>query len=96
MSESRLPQDTVDRLATEALEWDELLDRESPGDVAAELAAAELHQAKRPPRQPLSVRLDPRDISMLKRIARRKGIPHSQLMALWLHERLEKEARGAG
>lgn len=44
-----------------------------------------------PSRRPVSVRLDPFDISMLKRIARRKGIPFTQLMSMWLHERIEQE-----
>ena len=52
---------------------------------------AELFIASRPPRQPLSVRMDPFDISMIKRLARKKGLPHTQLMAMWLHERVEKE-----
>ena len=29
------------------------------------------------------------DISMIKRLARKKGVPHTQLMAMWLHERIE-------
>jgi len=28
---------------------------------------------------------------MLKRIARRKGIPFTQLMSIWLHEKIEQE-----
>jgi len=28
---------------------------------------------------------------MVKRISRRKGLPHTQLMATWLHERIERE-----
>jgi hypothetical protein len=27
----------------------------------------------------------------LKRIARRKGIPFTQLMSMWLHEKIEQE-----
>jgi hypothetical protein len=30
---------------------------------------------------------------MLKRLARKKGLPPSQLMAMWLHERIEQEKR---
>jgi hypothetical protein len=35
--------------------------------------------------------MDPFDLSMAKRIARLKGIPFSQLMAMWLHKRIEQE-----
>jgi hypothetical protein len=44
-----------------------------------------------PPRQPVSLRMDPFDLSMIKRLARKKGVPHTQLMAIWLRERIEKE-----
>lgn len=91
MNRPELPDRALQALKEEAAEWDALLKKTSPDDVAAQLEAAELFQMKRPPRQPVSVRLDPRDLSMLKRIARRKGIPYSQLMALWLHERIEQE-----
>jgi hypothetical protein len=30
---------------------------------------------------------------MLKRIARRKGIPFTQLMSMWLHERIKEEKK---
>jgi hypothetical protein len=42
------------------------------------------------------LRLDPLDISMIKRIAREKGVPHTTLMALWLHGKLEHEKSKAG
>jgi len=55
------------------------------------LPAAEPFKIPRPARQPVSVRLDPFDISMLKRFARKKWVPQTQLMATWLHERIEQE-----
>ncbi|MBA4393666.1 MAG: hypothetical protein C0407_08955 [Desulfobacca sp.] len=55
---------------------------------------AEPFMAQRPAKQPVSLRVDPFDLSMAKRIARRKGIPFSQLMAIWLHERIEQEKAG--
>jgi hypothetical protein len=30
---------------------------------------------------------------MIKRLARKKGVPHTQLMAMWLRERIEREKR---
>ena len=42
---------------------------------------------------PVSLRLDPFDVSMVKRLAHKKGIPHTQLMAIWLHERIDQEKK---
>lgn len=55
------------------------------------LDEAEPFKIPRPARKPVSIRLDPFDISMVRRLARKKGIPHTQLMAAWLHERIEQE-----
>jgi hypothetical protein len=93
MSRPKLPDRVLQELNEEAAEWDTLLENESPDEVAAQIKSAALFQVKRPPRQPVSVRLDPCDLSMLKRIARRKGIPYSQLIVLWLHERIEQERK---
>jgi hypothetical protein len=57
------------------------------------LEEADAFAATRPPREPVSVRLDPQDIFLLKRLARRRGIAHSQLIALWVHERVVRETR---
>lgn len=88
---SRLPKKTVRSLLKEAHEWDKTIPNESPEQVERLLKQAEVFNASRPPRQPVSLRLDPFDLSMVKRIARKKGIPHTQLIALWLHERIERE-----
>jgi hypothetical protein len=88
---SRLPKSKTKRLLKEAREWDEAVKKENTEQVEKLMEKAELFNVPRPPRQPVSLRLDPYDLSMAKRIARNKGIPHTQLMALWLHERIEKE-----
>ena len=87
----RLPKRTTKRLLKEAHEWDEAVERENTEEVENHLETAEVFRVARPPRQPVSIRLDPFDLSLAKRIARKKGIPHTQLMALWLHERIERE-----
>lgn len=92
---TRLPKEKRNMLREEAKEWDTAIDQEKTEDVAKLLAGAEVFEAPRPPRQPVSVRLDPYDISMIKRFARKKGIPHTQLMALWLHEKIEQEKRSS-
>jgi predicted DNA binding CopG/RHH family protein len=88
---SKLPRKIRIRLKGEAQAWDSSIAEEKPEEVSRLLEKAELFLAQRPPRQPVSVRLDPFDLAMLKRIARQKGLPFTQLMSLWLHEKIEQE-----
>lgn len=92
---SRLPKEIRNEIKEEANEWDTAVAGEGIEEVRQQLSDAELFKVKRPARQPVSLRLDPFDISMIKRLARKKGIPHTQLMALWLHERIEQERKSA-
>ncbi len=92
---SRLPKEIRNKIREEAKEWDTAIAGESVEDVQKQLSEAEPFKAKRPPRQPVSLRLDPFDISIIKRLARKKGIPHTQLMALWLHEKIDQEKKSA-
>ena len=89
---SRLPKRIRKSLQKEAYEWDIRIPTEGAEKVQKLLESAEPFKVARPPREPVSLRLDPFDISMIKRIARNKGIPHTQLMALWLHEKVEQES----
>jgi predicted DNA binding CopG/RHH family protein len=75
----------------EARRWDQEIAGEKPEQTARLLEEAEPFVAHRLPRQPVSLRLDPQDLSLAKRIARGKGIPFTQLMAMWLHERIAQE-----
>ena len=84
------------KLKSEAKAWDSSISQEKPEQVAKLIEEADLFVASRPPRQPVSVRLDPFDLALLKRIARTKGIPFTQLMSMWLHEKVEQERIGAG
>jgi hypothetical protein len=88
---STLPKNIRQKLKKEANEWDTTIADESPEQVQRLLDKAEPFKVPRPARQPVCLRLDPFDISMLRRIARKKGISYTQLMAIWLHERIEKE-----
>ncbi len=88
---SRLPKRIRKNLKKEAKEWDSTIAGESPEHVKKLLDKAESFRIPRPARQPVSIRLDPFDISMVKRLARKRGVPHTQLMATWLHERIEQE-----
>ena len=88
---TRLPKEIVEDLKEEAKDWDKAIGGESAEAVEQMLNEAEVFNVPRPPRRPVSIRLDPFDLSMVKRFARKKGIPHTQLMASWLHERIEQE-----
>ena len=93
MKASRLSEKIVRRLGKEAGAWDRARMMETDGEVGALLNGAEVFKVSRPAREPVSVWLDPRDIFLLRRLARRKGIPSSQLIAVWVHERVAREAR---
>ena len=88
---SKLPATLLKRLKEEAKKLDKEICSENPQKTEQLLNEAELFKAARPPREPVSIRIDPYDISMIKRLARKKGLPHTQLMAMWLHERVEEE-----
>jgi hypothetical protein len=88
---SKLPKRIRRRLVQEAREWDASLAKETPAVSEGLLEHAKPFEIPRPPRQPVSLRLDPFDLAMLKRLARKRGLPHTQLMAMWLHERIERE-----
>ncbi len=92
---SRLPKRIRNHLKKEATEWDNTITEESPEYVEKLLDKAVSFKIPRPARQPVSIRMDPFDISMVKRLARKKGIPPTQLMAAWLHERIEQEKDAA-
>jgi len=87
----KLPEKIRTKLGEEARSWDASIANEKPEKIQESLEKAEPFLATRPPRQPVSLRIDPFDLSMLKRIARRKGIPYTQLMSMWLHEKIEQE-----
>ncbi len=93
---SRLPPKLRNRLKKEASEWDVSLPGEKPDEVEKLFKRSEVFRASRPPRQPVSIRVDPFDLSLAKRIARRKGIPFTQLMSMWLHEKIEHEKTAGG
>ena len=88
---SRLPKKTRNSLKKEAIRWDTAISGESPEQIQELLNDAEPFKVPRLARQPVSLRMDPFDISMVKRLACKKGVPHTQLMAMWLRERIERE-----
>lgn len=93
---SKVPKAIRDKLRKEAHDWDSAISGETPAETEDLLNQATLFDIPRPPRKPVSVRMDSLDLAMLKRLARQKGLPPSQLMAMWLHERIEQEKREQG
>jgi hypothetical protein len=91
---SKLPKEIKKKLMKEAQAWDSLIAKETPEELNHLMEQAEPFIAQRPVKQPVSLRIDPFDLSMAKRIARRKGLSFSQLMTMWLHERVEQEKAG--
>ena len=79
---SKLPRQIRNGLKKEAIQCDTTISEESPEQIQELLNDAEPFKVPRPARQPVSLRMDPFDISMIKRLARKKGVPHTQLMAL--------------
>ena len=88
---SRLPKKIRNSLKKEAIQWETDISGETHEQIQELLDDAEPFKVPRPARQPVSLRMDPFDISMIKRLARKKGIPYTQLMAMWLRERIERE-----
>jgi hypothetical protein len=88
---NKLPEKIRKRLQKEARSWDASIAQEKPEESAHALEQSVVFKAYRPTRQPISLRMDPFDLSMAKRIARRKGISCTQLMSMWLHEKSEQE-----
>jgi predicted DNA binding CopG/RHH family protein len=88
---SKLPAKILKELKEEAEKLDKEISIEDPKKTEQLLSEAKLFKAARPPREPVSLRIDPYDISMIKRFARKKGLPPTQLMSMWLHERVEEE-----
>ena len=93
---NRLPEEIRKKLKEEGHGWDASIAKEKPEKVQELLDRAEPFITSRPVRRPVSLRIDPFDLSILKRIARRKGIPFTQLMSMWLHEKIEQEKSEAG
>jgi len=92
----KIPSKIKKKLKSEGKVWDSSISQEKPEEVSRLIEKADLFVAYRPPRQPVSVRLDPFDLALLKRIARNKGLPFTQLMSMWLHEEVEREKILAG
>jgi predicted DNA binding CopG/RHH family protein len=88
---STIPERTRKKLNKEARDWDSCIKKEIPEETEKLLEEAEPFHAQRPPREPVSLRMDPFDLAMIKRLARRRGMPYTQLMAMWLHEKIELE-----
>lgn len=77
-------------LKKEAEEWDRLSDE----DFAYLFAEGQpvKGRLRRPPPKTLTLALDARTLSLLKRLARQKQIGPTHLAAMWIAERLARES----
>ncbi len=57
----------------------------------ARLMAAAVHKAVTPESAAITLRLDPRMLQRIKRLARGRFLDHQAMIVQWLAERLEKE-----
>lgn len=78
-------------LLKESEYWDEILLNESIDEFENDLKKSEQFTAQRPPKVNVTLRLDPTDLSLIKRKANRLGLPHSQVIASIIHQSLRKD-----
>ena len=74
----------------EADEWDQLSD-EDFAELFDDGKPVQV-RLRRPPPKTLTVALDTQTLNRLRRVARRKQVGPRQLAAMWISERLGKEA----
>ncbi len=79
------------KIKNEADYWDELLLNESIDVFENDLDKSDKFTAVRPPKVNVTLRLDPTDLSLLKRKSHKLGIPHSQVIASIVHQALRKD-----
>jgi len=79
------------QIEKESTYWDNILENESLADFENDLKKSEIFSAQRPPKVNVTLRLDPLDLSLIKRKANKLGLPHSQLIASIVHQSLLKE-----
>ena len=79
------------QIEKESTYWDNILENESPADFESDLKKSEIFSAQRPPKVNVTLRLDPLDLSLIKRKANKLGLPHSQLIASIVHQSLRSE-----
>jgi len=77
-------------LIKESEYWDKILLNESIEEFENDLKKSERFTAQRPPKVNVTLRLDPADLSLIKRKANRLGLPHSQVIASIIHQSLRK------
>ncbi len=79
------------QIEKESTYWDNILENENLTDFENDLKKSEIFTVQRPPKVNVTLRLDPLDLSMIKRKANKLGLPHSQLIASIVHQSLRKE-----
>lgn len=60
--------------------------------VIMDTKQAETKSIKKP-KKTVAIRLDPDDIKLVEKIAKRKGLNYTSLLRMWIKEHLSKEAK---
>lgn len=68
----------------------EFWDTHSPLDFDGEMEQADL-SFERSPLKPVAVKLNEKDIQLLKRIAHTRGVGYTTIIRMWIRERLKEE-----
>lgn len=71
----------------------EFWDTHSPLDFPAEFEDVDDVKFVRPPKEVMTLRMDKATVDLIKRVARRLGMPPTSLARAWLIERVTQEAR---
>lgn len=80
----------------EARFWDEhdsteFIEEFEPVDISVSPELEEEILNKRELKKPVTLRLEPKQIDAVKRIAGRKGLPYQTLIRMWITERIKRE-----
>lgn len=80
----------------EACFWDKndstkYFDQFKPAEVKLSPALKEQVNLKREIKKPITLRMDPNQINIIKEIAAEKGLPYQTLIRMWITERVKKE-----
>ena len=70
----------------------EFCDTHSFEEYVQETKDAEVEFVRRP-KKTLTVRLDPKDIEMVEKLAQYKGLSYTALIRMWIKEMLRKESK---
>ncbi len=80
----------------EARFWDKndstnYFDQFEPANVKLSPALKEQINSKRELKKPITLRMEPSQVALIKKIAAEKGLPYQALIRMWITEMVKKE-----